>query len=1048
MVERELGRGGMAVVYLARDLRHGRDVAVKIFHLAGASESSAERFLQEIQIAAGLSHPNILPLHESGETDGLIFYVMPYVPGETLRQRLDREGAFPVEDALQVARQVAGALSYAHSHGVVHRDIKPENILFLAGQAVVADFGIARAISAGGLDDRLLGVAAGTPTYMSPEQARGSARLDGRSDLYSLGCVLYEMLTGDPPFRGSTPEEIVAAHVDTAPTPVQQIRPTLTPPLQAVVSRALEKLPADRYQTAQQFMEAIDRVAAGAAPAAVQLRPTLVAPRRSAGWLATVGAAALLAIAIYVGAAFRTMGADSGLDQDLLLVAPFVHVEGAGAELVTGDQCELLLSGALARWHDLHLVDRLRLNDLRARDSQPPTLEGQLRLARLAGAGRLLTGEVWAVQDSVQLRGVVYEVGRGGRLVKEARVTVSPDLHDLSARFEELAAALVAGAPTVAVAQGGAMGTSSISAWHAFDSAHVALAGWDLPGAEAGFRAAVERDRDYPQAHLWLAQVQSWQGAPAEQWRDDALNGARMDSLLPPQERDWAEGLAALAREQYPEACARYTTMIKRDAKNFRGWFGRAECQSRDHLVVADAASPSGWRFRSSYQGAINDYQQALTLIPSVYQAFKGASLERLSSLFYGELNTLRPGVKKIGDSPSLYSFPGLADDTLQFIPFPEEWFATRPQDVAPRNGLEAAAHNREALVQVTNAWVRAFPNSVAALEAGSRSLELVGEFSTVGAERDSAVVLLRRARGGVAGPEDALRLGLTDLRLALKLRDFPRVFALADSLLSRGDSVPPRMAGQLAAVAVLAGRPGLASRLQRQAATEQEFASQDGVRLTIPLQLRQAALGLEAYAAVGAPPDTVRRWMTASLQELRNTVRQGERATVSAALLEPVYGAMDPSIMADPSATGRKGEAFHLSLRYALARGDTARVRAGLADLARQRQGSRPGDVAPEGSLQEAWLELGLGDTAAATRRLDTLLLAIPTFGTDLTSRVQQAGALVRAMALRATLAEAAGQHDIARRWAEPVATLWKGADASLLPELQRMERLAKSPS
>ena len=206
--------------------------------------------------------------------------------------------------------------------------------------------------------------------------------------------------------------------------------------------------------------------------------------------------------------------------------------------------------------------------------------------------------------------------------------------------------------------------------------------------------------------------------------------------------------------------------------------------------------------------------------------------------------------------------------------------------------------------------------------------------------------------------------------------------------------------------------------------------------------------LGLEAYAAVGAPADSVRRWVSTVNGQLRNQVRQGERPMIQEALVDPVYGAIGPGVDWSVLERGTVEGNSLLALRTALSRGDSAKVRAGLAQLARLRQGERPGDVAPEASLQEAWLELGLGDTAAATSRLDSMLLSLPTMGTDLTSRVQQTGALVRAMALRAKLAEAAGQHDIARRWAEPVATLWKGAEASMLPQLQQMERLTRRPS
>src|SRR5881396_3972598 len=210
-LERELGHGGMATVYLARDLRHGRLVAIKVLRPESAAALGPERFLREIELAARLTHPHILALHDSGQAGGSLYYVMPYIAGESLRDRLEREGPLPLEEALRITREVASALSYAHSHDVVHRDIKPENILLSGGEAVVADFGIGRAITAAARDTLTgTGIAIGTPGYMSPEQTTGGARLDGRSDIYSLACVLYEMLAGDPPYVASSAQAVAA----------------------------------------------------------------------------------------------------------------------------------------------------------------------------------------------------------------------------------------------------------------------------------------------------------------------------------------------------------------------------------------------------------------------------------------------------------------------------------------------------------------------------------------------------------------------------------------------------------------------------------------------------------------------------------------------------------------------------------------------------------------------------------------------------------------------------------------------------------------------
>ena len=250
VLERELGRGGMATVFLAQDLKHGRQVAVKVLRPELATSIGPSRFLREIQVAARLTHPHILPLHDSGEAEGLLYYVMPYVEGESLRDRLDREHRLPLEQALSLGREVADALDYAHQHGVVHRDIKPENILLANDHAIIADFGIARALSLGAEFLTDAGMAVGTPMYMSPEQAGGDPELDGRSDIYSLGCVLFEALAGAPPFSGRTAQAILVQRLLDDPPLLSSLVPTIPMVVEAVVGRALARAPDDRFATA------------------------------------------------------------------------------------------------------------------------------------------------------------------------------------------------------------------------------------------------------------------------------------------------------------------------------------------------------------------------------------------------------------------------------------------------------------------------------------------------------------------------------------------------------------------------------------------------------------------------------------------------------------------------------------------------------------------------------------------------------------------------------------------------------------------------------
>lgn len=257
-IERLIGEGGMATVYLARDLRHNRRVALKVLRPDLAAVLGSERFLSEIEVTANLQHPNLLPLFDSGAAGDLLFYVMPYVQGESLRARIDREKQLPVEEAVRIASAIANALDYAHRQGVIHRDLKPENVLLQEGQPLVADFGIALAVSkAGGARVTQTGLSLGTPQYMSPEQATGDRVIDARTDIYSLGALTYEMLTGEPPHVGSTAQAIIARLLTERPRAARASRPAISEQVEGAVERALEKLPADRWATAREFAEAL-----------------------------------------------------------------------------------------------------------------------------------------------------------------------------------------------------------------------------------------------------------------------------------------------------------------------------------------------------------------------------------------------------------------------------------------------------------------------------------------------------------------------------------------------------------------------------------------------------------------------------------------------------------------------------------------------------------------------------------------------------------------------------------------------------------------------
>ena len=300
-VERVLGEGGMATVYLAEDIKHRRMVAIKVMRAELAATLGADRFLREVEIAAQLSHPHILPVHDSGEAGGVLYYVMPFVEGESLQERLRRETELPVEEAIRIAREVSDALAYAHRRKIVHRDIKPANILMSEGHAMVADFGIARAVgSAGGAAITKTGLAVGTPHYMSPEQASGSPNVDARADIYAVGCVLYEMVAGEPPFTGPTPQAIITRSLTETPRALATTREGLSTALDAVVSRALAKSPADRWQTIEEFNVALGRAQDTLRSGSSPVIAADAGPSAFTVW-GLFGAASLVALAVVFG---------------------------------------------------------------------------------------------------------------------------------------------------------------------------------------------------------------------------------------------------------------------------------------------------------------------------------------------------------------------------------------------------------------------------------------------------------------------------------------------------------------------------------------------------------------------------------------------------------------------------------------------------------------------------------------------------------------------------------------------------------------------------
>jgi len=1021
-IQRVLGRGGAAIVLLARDRRYERDVAIKVLKPELAGVVATERFLQEVRITASLQHPHILPLLDSGEGRGLPYYVIPYVAGGSLRDRLNHLRQLPLEEALAIAADIAAALSFAHERGILHRDIKPENILLSGDRAVVADFGLAQALARAG-GDRLTssGIVVGTPAYISPEQASGERSLGPPTDIYSLACVIYEMIAGVPPFVGPTADSVIAQRFRGPPHSLKQYRPAIPQHVDAAISRGMSIVPADRFQSARDLSAAL-------AISTVTPTQTVRNPRRRSRLL-ELGAFAALVVAGVPGAiwGFRLLAAGSftkpPLDTNSYVVLP---ATGDGGPRFSTVAATRHIDDALRRWQDIRVVNA---------DMVSISPAG---VARRYGAGSYLTTSVTASGDSVQVDVAIWTTTVTDAPRAERTVRLPNDSVDAEGPWRRLVAALLVADSTTGdrTLAAEVPRTSSLAAWRAYVHGQAARLRWDLTSADSNFRVAAVADPGFAEAQLWLAQVGAWFRPDQPQtWRDAASRALSLSPSLTGADSSLAAAIAALGANDYPRSCALFRALRDATPNAAVPWLGLGQCLAVDGSVVRDANSPSGWSFRTSWRAAAAAYDSALRRIDGA----PTFAYQWLSRILLVDPTWSRTGFGP--DSAIFHAYPTLQHDTLAFVPFSATEFAMGSSRIDRSTIAAALSQDAKHIRLAYSDWTQRAPQSADAWE----SLAFIQEVSADPAPEEGGGLLALRsnatARRLTRDLDQQLRLEQSAVRLLVKTEQFAAANQLADSMLRAIPRANGAQASWLAGIAALAGRVDRTIELLRVKARARPY-DVFGTPSAPPATVADASIAYQTLAASGVCGvplgdaltqlnDAVDRYVAA---DAREAVRQ-QVTWRGASLSVPCAGphAVEGLVATDPV----------VGLQQVVAAGDLRGFRERLSKLDRARRYLRPGDIPPDRVYQESWLLVATADTAAAARRLDLSLTALTTLNTHLLDDIPRAAALGREMVLRADIAAARHDQRTAQHWASNVLALWAGASPALGNDLERMKKL-----
>jgi tetratricopeptide (TPR) repeat protein/predicted RNase H-related nuclease YkuK (DUF458 family) len=670
-IEREIGSGGFAKVFLGDDLRHNRKVAIKVLRPELAAAVGSDRFHREIEIAAPLVHPHILPIHNSGEADGLLYYVMPYVEGESLRQRLSREEQLPVEQALAIAREVADGLEYAHRCGVVHRDIKPDNILLTESHAVIVDFGVARAVAAAGAEKlTATGLAIGSPAYMSPEQAGGEEEVDARSDVYALGCVLFEMLTGEPPFTGGAAQALLVRQMVEDPPSLRAIRADITPEVAQTVKRALSKTPDERFGSAAKFAEALGGVQSARAPTAAAVP---AAATRMKGWFVGWHRVAIILLLLGVLGTAITLVRERLLEPGSAYAVPnprrsFV-VLPFSTRVPTPEEDSLAARAAdeltrqLNGWRSARSVSHVALaGPMFDLGLTGPTLSGladAIAVAQSVRVGTLVGLTVRVRGDSAFLEADLFDVATS-ELLEDGNIQSLP-------KPKDDVYALVAPVANAILGLSGAPGELEVLRRQSDNLVAVghlqeglrSLERWRLGEAENHFRAAVDEDSTFALAHHYLGVALYWR--VARDWNRHAelgpeiarhSRGARRHAgdlppnTLTPAQLGHVRAFTSFQEGDYVTARDGYRGLLASDSTDVFAWLLLGSVEYADPWL--NGSDEELWTPRKNTNLAVRAFSETVRLSPDFYLGYG-----HLFDIYYDLLAAGEPGFRGYGfESP------------------------------------------------------------------------------------------------------------------------------------------------------------------------------------------------------------------------------------------------------------------------------------------------------------------------------------------------------------------------------------------------------------